>query len=51
MVYNLFSKRPPGSPVTGARSETLVTKNKSAIKIEIIPLQQLAEELHKTIIS
>ena len=51
MVYNLFSKRSPGGLATGARSETLVTRNKSAIKSEIIPLQQLAEELHKPIIS
>ena len=33
-----------------ARSETLATRNKSAIKNENIPSKELAKELHKPII-
>ena len=33
-----------------ARSETLATRNKSAIKNENIPNKELAKELHKPII-
>ena len=48
-VYNVFDKKSSGAAATRARSETLVTQDKSAIKIEIISNQQLIEELHKPI--
>ena len=45
-----FNERSSDSAVTHALSETLVLWDKSAIKSEAIPNQQLAEDLSKTII-
>ena len=39
-----------GDAATLARSETLATQNKSAVKNENISNKELAEELHKPII-
>ena len=59
MVYILFYKTSSRSAVTGIPSETLPNKDKSFVKNEVTPnqgppdlvKQQLAEELHKTIIT
>ena len=50
MVYKSFHKKIFGGAATLARSETLATRNKSAIKNENISNKELAEELHKPII-
>ena len=50
MVYYFFNKRSSDSSVTHALSETLVLRDKSAIKVEIMLNQQLAEDLSKKII-
>ena len=50
MVYYFFNKRSSDSSVTHALSETLVLRDKSAIKVEIMLNQQLAENLSKKII-
>ena len=51
MVYNFFDKNSSGSAVTRARSETLATRDKSAVKSENMPNQQLTDKLHKPIIT
>ena len=48
MVYTIFDKKISGGAATLAQSDILVTRNKSAIKNEL--MRQLAEELQKTII-
>ena len=53
-VYNFDDKNSAGAntscgTVKRARSETLVTRDKRAIKIQVISNQGLAEELHKPI--
>ena len=50
MVYKCFDKKSSGGAAKRAWSQTLARRKKSAIKSEIIPKQQLAEQLHKTII-
>ena len=55
MVYQYFDIRTSGGAATLARSEilqseTLVMRNKSTIKNEIMSNKELAEKLHKTII-
>lgn len=45
-----FNERSSDSAVTHALLETLVLRDKSAIKSEAMPNQQLAEDLSKTII-
>ena len=42
MVYKFFDKMFSGSAVTRAQSEILATRDKSAIKSEILPNKQLA---------
>ena len=50
MVYKFFDKKPSDAAVTRAWSETLATRNKSAVKNENISNKERAEELHKPII-
>ena len=50
MVYKFFDKKNSGGAATLARSETVATWNKSAIKNKIISNKKLDEELHKPII-
>ena len=50
MVYGFFGKKSSGGAATRTQSETLATRDKSAIKYKNIPHQQLAEELHRPII-
>ena len=55
VVYNFFDKTTSGGAATLAwsetlQSETLATRNKSAIKDENISNKELAEGLHKPII-
>ena len=50
MVCKFFDKKGSGGSATLARSETLATRNKSAIKNEIMHNKELAEQLHKPII-
>ena len=50
MVYKFFDKTFFCGAVTCAWSETLATQDKSVIKSEYMPNQQLTEELHKPII-
>ena len=50
MVYKCFDKKTSGSTATLGRSETLATRNKSAVKNETMTNKELAEELHKPII-
>ena len=50
MVYKCFDKKTSGSAATFGRSETLATRNKSAVKNETMTNKELAEELHKPII-
>ena len=45
-----FDKKTPGGATTLTRSETLATRNKSAVKNENMSNKELAEELHKPII-
>ena len=50
MVCKFFDKKSSDGAATLARSETLATRDKSAIKYKNMPHQQLAEELHRPII-
>ena len=51
ICFNKFcNKNASGGAATLARSETLATQNKSAVKIENISNSGLAEKLHKPII-
>ena len=50
MVYKFSHKKTSGGAPVLARWETLATRNKSAIKNDIISNKDLAEELHKPII-
>ena len=50
MVYKFFDKKGSGGAATLARSETLATRNKSAIRNETIHNKELAEQLHKLIV-
>ena len=50
MVYNFFNKRISAGNTALAPTETLATRNKSAIKNEDISQKELAEELRKLII-
>ena len=50
MFYKLFEIKNSGAVTTLARSETLATRNKSAIKNENISNKDLAKELHKVFI-
>ena len=50
MVYKRFDKKTPGGATTLTQSETLATRNKSAVKNENMSNKELAEELHKPII-
>ena len=50
MVYQCFDKKTSGGAATLARSETLATRSKFAIKNENISKKEIAEELHKLII-
>ena len=50
MVYKVFDKKTSRRAATLARSKTLATRNKSAIKNENISNKELAEELHKAVI-
>ena len=50
MVYRFFNKKTADGAATLARSETLATRNKSAVKNENISNKVLAEELQKPII-
>ena len=50
MVYNFFNKRISAATTTLALTETLATRNKSAIKNEDISQKELTEELRKLII-
>ena len=40
MIYNFFDEKYSSSAATRARSETVATRDKSAIKSEILPKQQ-----------
>ena len=56
MVYNFFDKKSPGASTTGgdvtcSPSETLATRDQSAIKGVIMPNQQLAEISHNSILT
>ena len=50
MVYNFFNKSISAATTTLALTETLATRNKSAIKNEDISQKELTEELRKLII-
>ena len=50
MVYKFFDKKTSGGAATLAQWETLATRNKSAIRNDIISNKELGEELHKPII-
>ena len=50
MAYTFFDKKTPGGAARLARSETLATQIKYAIKNESITNKELAEEFHKPII-
>ena len=50
IVYDFFDKKTSGGAATLARSETLATRNKSAVKNENMSNKELLEELHKLII-
>ena len=50
MVYDFFHEKSFGGAVAHARLEHLATQDKSAIKCQVTPNQELAEELHKPII-
>ena len=50
MVYKVFDKKTSRRAATLARSKTLATRNKSAIKNKNISNKELAEELHKAVI-
>ena len=49
MFYKFFDRKSSGGAVTRAWSETLATRDKSAIKNENMSNQQLAEELYRLI--
>ena len=49
-VYNYFDEESSGGAITLARSKPLIMGGKFAIKSEVMPKQQLGEELHKPII-
>ena len=49
-IYNFFATKSSNSAATRGRSETLVPRDKSANKSEIMSNQQLAEDIRKTII-
>ena len=44
MIFKLFDKKSPDGAVTCARSDTLPTRDKFAIKSKIMPNRQLAEK-------
>ena len=50
MANNIFDKKSSDGAVTRAQSETLETRDKSAIKSKNIWIKQIAENLHKRII-
>ena len=50
VVYNYFDEESSGGAITRARSKPLIMGGKFAIKSEVMPKQQLVEELHKPII-
>ena len=50
MVYNFFDKNTSVGTTTLVWSETLATRNKSAVRNEIVSNKELAEEFHKPII-
>ena len=50
LVYTFFDKKSSNGAVTRAFSVTLIMRDKSTLKSEIIPSQELAQESEKTII-
>ena len=50
MVYDFFHEKSFGGAVAHARLEHLATQDESAIKCQVTPNQELAEELQKPII-
>ena len=50
MVCNVFDKKSSGGAVARAQWETLAARTKSDIKSETLTNQQLAEELHESVI-
>ena len=50
MVYKCFDKKTSGGVVTLVGSETLAIRNTSAVKIENMSNNELADKLHKPII-
>ena len=51
MIFKYFDNKSSGGAVRGVQSGTLAKLDKSAIKCQIKPKQQLPKDLHKPVIT